>query len=291
MNHGTFPPAEAHKRFKTGTWSLDYGLAKFMAEFFGEQHWRDTDSSSSSSKWSRKSIKSMANVSVGDFGAGGGHYAAMVNHVGKPVVHVQPYDAWQNVEEVSNGAIKLFDLAVARKLDVTYDWVYSIEVAEHIPRKFADNYLENLRSNSRYGAIVSWAARGQGGIGHHNELDRHEVLAKFEAIGLVHCPLLTEQLKAACVRFYIADNIVGFVHKQSACDRYTANPTKPSVARQTDFSYPGALANPGPAATSKAAASLSSSHHVQRATHGNVEQLAALIAASKERHRLHRSQR
>ncbi len=49
-----------------------------------------------------------------------------------------------------------------------YDWVFSIEVAEHIPKTYEQIYIDNL---VRHGIILSWAVPKQEGHGHVNNQD------------------------------------------------------------------------------------------------------------------------
>jgi predicted SAM-dependent methyltransferase len=54
--------------------------------------------------------------------------------------------------------------------------VISLEVAEHIPSEFEEIYLDNLTRLCAKTLILSWAVRGQGGDGHVNCRDNHEVI-------------------------------------------------------------------------------------------------------------------
>ena len=49
-----------------------------------------------------------------------------------------------------------------------YDWIISLEVAEHIPEKYEAVYLDNIFRHATEGIILSWAVPGQGGLSHIN---------------------------------------------------------------------------------------------------------------------------
>ncbi len=38
-----------------------------------------------------------------------------------------------------------------------YDWIISLEVAEHIPAQFESIYIDNLVKHAKEGIILSWA--------------------------------------------------------------------------------------------------------------------------------------
>ncbi|OGN63429.1 MAG: hypothetical protein A3E80_04250 [Chlamydiae bacterium RIFCSPHIGHO2_12_FULL_49_9] len=66
-----------------------------------------------------------------------------------------------------------------------YDVVSCFEVAEHIPAQFTDTVLNNLISQIKDDGILvlSWARKGQGGLGHVNEQDAFYVLKKMDQLG------------------------------------------------------------------------------------------------------------
>jgi glycosyltransferase involved in cell wall biosynthesis len=68
--------------------------------------------------------------------------------------------------------------------------VISLEVAEHIPPQFTDNYLNNVYNTCASGAyfICSWAVRGQGGDGHVNELNNDEAINLITSKGFTFLP-------------------------------------------------------------------------------------------------------
>lgn len=61
--------------------------------------------------------------------------------------------------------------------------IVSLEVGEHIPKEFQENFMQTLCDNCDKHLILSWASIGQPGIGHINCRDQKEVIADVESRG------------------------------------------------------------------------------------------------------------
>ena len=59
----------------------------------------------------------------------------------------------------------------------------SLEVGEHLPQQFEDIFIHNLHNNNKYGILLSWAIKGQGGYGHCNEQDNDYIKSKICELG------------------------------------------------------------------------------------------------------------
>lgn len=64
-----------------------------------------------------------------------------------------------------------------------YDWVLSLEVAEHIPGRFEAVYLDNLWRHASQGVILSWARPKQKGHHHVNAKTPDEVISVMRSGG------------------------------------------------------------------------------------------------------------
>lgn len=53
------------------------------------------------------------------------------------------------------------NLAESINIECNYDYVMSIEVAEHIPQTFESIYLNNLIKCAKEGVVITWATIGQ----------------------------------------------------------------------------------------------------------------------------------
>jgi hypothetical protein len=61
--------------------------------------------------------------------------------------HVKLYDAFDGApycEETSRGRVRFMDLTIPQFGIRQYDWIISLEVAEHIPKKYEAVYLSLL---------------------------------------------------------------------------------------------------------------------------------------------------
>ncbi len=74
----------------------------------------------------------------------------------------------------------------------TFDVATSMEVAEHLPEKFADRYVDLLTQMSNI-VVLTAAHPGQGGTDHVNEQPPSYWIAKFQARGFTHDAALSRQ--------------------------------------------------------------------------------------------------
>lgn len=128
-----------------------------------------------------KLIDSEGIKSVNDFGSGVGQYRADVTNV-RPNVDWRAFDGAGNVEDYTNGFLRWFDLTRPLSLPPA-DWVFSLEVGEHVPRKYEGMFLRNLHAHNCKGVILSWAALGQGGNSHVNCHSNEYVISHFQDMG------------------------------------------------------------------------------------------------------------
>lgn len=76
-----------------------------------------------------------------------------------------------------------------------YDLVISIEVAEHIPEKFSDTFVETLCNTSKEYIVMTAAPPGQGGTHHVNEKPREYWIDLFEKRDFNHQKKNVEELR------------------------------------------------------------------------------------------------
>jgi len=72
-----------------------------------------------------------------------GQYKKLIDESGQ----VRRYDAFDGspyCEQVSEGRVRHLDLSVPQYGLPIYDWIVSLEVAEHIPPQFEAAFLDNL---------------------------------------------------------------------------------------------------------------------------------------------------
>ena len=137
---------------------------------------------------------------VVDLGAGKGYYGKIFRRDDSPVAGWVGYDGALNVEEVTSGLVRFMDLTQPDAADtrpcVKGDWVLSLEVGEHIDRKYMESYLRNVRCHSREGAVISWARPTQtGGLNHVNMMEDDDVDKALARWGFVKDAELTRQAR------------------------------------------------------------------------------------------------
>jgi len=133
-------------------------------------------------------------ATVADFGCGNGSYLSKLHENG---IECVGYDGNQDTEQFTGGLGKSLNLAKPINVDVV-DWVLALEIAEHIPQKYERVFIDNIHQHNRKGVIISWAIKGQGGYGHHNEQNNDYVESLFSKLGYSNDPSTQGELRDAC---------------------------------------------------------------------------------------------
>ena len=136
-----------------------------------------------------------------DFGCGLGNYLKDLQESG--FSNLIGYEADPSKKKVFEH-IMVKDLTILFVLPIGGN-VISLEVGEHIPKKYQDIYLDNITKNCNGYLITSWAIRGQAGFGHVNCLDNHEIIPEIEKRGFKY--LEKDSMSARSV---IKDNAAWF---------------------------------------------------------------------------------
>lgn len=71
-----------------------------------------------------------------------------------------------------------------------------LEVGEHIPSIYTDIVLDNIRRVCNKKLVLSWAVRGQGGLGHINCMNNDEVIDKVSMFGFRFDPVSTKSARS-----------------------------------------------------------------------------------------------
>ena len=116
-----------------------------------------------------------------ELGAGLGCYTHYFNASGK-LSRIAGYEGAANVNELTNGFIKHADLTEEHDFG-QFDWVISLEVAEHIPSEFEAIFVANLLKPSPKGIVLSWALPDQPGSGHVNGKTNEYVISLLKTKG------------------------------------------------------------------------------------------------------------
>ena len=110
-------------------------------------------------------------------------------------------------EATTDNRVKFLDLSVPIYHLEAYDWIISLEVAEHIPKQYELVYVDNLVRHAKEGIILSWAKIGQDGHSHVNNKDFADVKILMEERGFYHNASATEIIKSKASIWWIKDNI------------------------------------------------------------------------------------
>jgi hypothetical protein len=117
---------------------------------------------------------------VYDFGCGWGDYARDISATGVEAIGFEGYpdrSHYDNIQEM--------DLSKLHVLDRQADLSISLEVGEHIPAEFEQNFIDNICNNTKDVLVLSWAIEGQGGDGHINCKNNDYVISEVEKRGFV----------------------------------------------------------------------------------------------------------
>ena len=147
-----------------------------------------------------------ANRSVLDLGAGLGLYGRyFASH--SPGVRYTAVDGAEGIEEVTHGHVHFAELTDPlptriRDLGEPWDYVMSLEVAEHVPRALEPRLLHNLATAATLGVVLSWARLGQGGTAHVNCQPQAYVACAMGHLGWQRDEVTEQWLRSAVGRHF-----------------------------------------------------------------------------------------
>jgi hypothetical protein len=149
---------------------------------------------------------------VASFGDGPGLYKKLISEK-REVILYDSFDGAPYCEETTDGRVQFLDLSVPIYHLKQYDWIVSLEVAEHIPQEYESIYLDNLAKHASEGIILSWARIGQGGHSHVNNRDFDYVKKQVEKRGFKHDLTASNILKSGTNLAWIQNNVNVFIRK------------------------------------------------------------------------------
>lgn len=152
-----------------------------------------------------KYLKSQNAKSIVDCGCGAGYY---VNDFIAEGLNVKGYDGNPNTKKF-NSHCDILDLSKPYDKE-KYDWVLSLEVGEHIPKKCETIFIENLVNFCENGLIISWAIKGQGGSGHFNEQNNEYIKERICSYGFTNDIETEDMLRNDCSLRWFRKSIMVF---------------------------------------------------------------------------------
>ena len=131
--------------------------------------------------------------SVVDVGCGAGSYMEAFQRAGVRAYGVDLAEAAVAICRDRGLDVRKFDLTKEWELPWRGDLVISIEVAEHLPEKYAQRYVEALASAAERQLVLTAARPGQPGTNHFNCQPKEYWIERLEDLGLEFQPGLTEE--------------------------------------------------------------------------------------------------
>jgi len=149
-------------------------------------------------------------IPVIDAGCGIGNYARILEEQGFNVTGIEGTKGIEKIAVCST--IHQQDLTLP--LNYPPSSVLCLEVGEHIPQKYEQQFLENLNNMCDRRLILSWAIPGQGGHYHVNEKTNEYIIKRMEGFGLY-----LHHTDTAALREDIEDEFWWFKHSLMVFDR------------------------------------------------------------------------
>ena len=143
---------------------------------------------------------------MGSFGDGPGIYKELLLETGKLILY-DAYDGAPFSEGTSEGRVQFLDLTLPQYGLPLYDWVMSIEVAEHIPNKYESVFIDNVARHAKEGVVLSWAVPGQAGFHHVNNRPLDYVINLMDSLGFMHDPHASNRLQNVSTFRYLKRNL------------------------------------------------------------------------------------
>jgi len=186
----------------TGYW---HGVidANGLDEFGNHQHYFDESLAQELSTF----LTTEETQRLVDFGCGRGDYVKFLQGEG---FLCDGYDGNPYTPSISNGLCKVLDLSQDFTLPKTYEWIISLEVAEHLPPQYEEAFVENLCNHSEKGIIISWAIEGQAGHGHFNCKNNDYVKEQFSQRGYTNDEEAENILRRASTLSWFENTIMVF---------------------------------------------------------------------------------
>jgi 2-polyprenyl-3-methyl-5-hydroxy-6-metoxy-1,4-benzoquinol methylase len=105
---------------------------------------------------------------------------------------------------------RVLDLSEPILFPQKYDWAISLEVGEHIPKEFEDEFINNLHNNNIKGIILSWAIKGQPGNGHINCQNNDYIKSKMCELGYINDMEAEKKLRDSSTLWWFKNTIMVF---------------------------------------------------------------------------------
>jgi SAM-dependent methyltransferase len=139
-------------------------------------------------------VKEFNPRSIVDVGCGTGTLLLELNKLGINTLGLEYAQAGLEKCRSKGLSVKHFDIESSQAIEKKVDLAVSTEVAEHLPAKCADKYIDLLTSMAET-VVITAATPGQGGLDHVNEQPNEYWIEKFANRNFNYQKDLTMQLR------------------------------------------------------------------------------------------------
>lgn len=146
---------------------------------------------------------------VYDFGCGTGEYLKKLTEYNNKI-EATGFEGHQIERDFSN--IVKVDLSQYLSIEPV-DLVISIEVGEHIPKQYEQIFIDNICRHAKSHIVMSWAIKGQGGLGHVNCQDNDYIIDEISKRGFSFDSETTFSMRAKMPDIWIKNTLMVFNYK------------------------------------------------------------------------------
>lgn len=155
-------------------------------------------------------LKLYSPTRIADLGCGDGWYCKQIKNSYKNIIVYGFEGSFDMVKHGVYEEIFNMDLSEPQTIGDKYDLVLCLEVGEHIPKEFEQNFLDNVKNFSSKDLILSWALPKQGGRGHVNELPLDYVKTEMIKRGFIVNEEKTQSLRSAATLKWLKNTVVAY---------------------------------------------------------------------------------
>ena len=142
-----------------------------------------------------------------DFGCGHGFYTSEFNRNG---INATGFDGNPITSTITN--CKVQDLTDTNFNLDPVEFLMCLEVCEHVPKEFEEILITNINKHVMPGGtlVLSWAVKGQGGLGHFNEQNNDYVIDLFTGLGYSYNIGISQHLRNNSTLHWFKNTIMVF---------------------------------------------------------------------------------
>jgi len=149
-------------------------------------------------------------TTIVDLGCGSGLYTNALNN---EHMTCDGFDGNPNTPVLTESKCNILDLSQMHTFETPYHWVLSLEVGEHLPKEFEEKFIDNICNACERGMVISWAVKGQGGMGHVNCQNNDYVRETIEQKGFLYDVESSNHFRKKCQLSWFRNTVMVFRKK------------------------------------------------------------------------------